>query len=138
MNHGYYDPRTPGHHALSEEEFEKACGGNLNSLVSSWCAYIGVERVKSATASVLSSPHFDACYPEPEGASYENLEYLTAVCRRTIMSCCAAWSWHLGSKAVRDCLQGILDQEWSGVQAIAELVVSQLVKADGEERKAVQ
>jgi hypothetical protein len=135
MPGGYYDPATPGHCVLNQEEFLKAFGGTLSGAIGCWCHYLGTEEVREVVWRLSSrwrESKGPQHYPRPFRWSFEDLN---KACETAIGSLCEGWEMVLGRAAVA---RELADQyedadQWKLRQQIALTFAAKFIEIDKQE-----
>ena len=143
MSGGYYDPTTPGHHELNEEEVYKVMTCTLSALMGSWGMYVGCDELRQIARRVayrverrdlVGKGWVDD--DEPRSTFAE----LKLVCEATLVACCQAWELRVGREAVAEELRRAVDddQRWFALHRQVAMGVSYLIEGDRQEAAAAK
>ena len=135
MTGGYYDPETPGHHAVDRDEFVKVFGGGLVAAMGCWNYYVGCDQTRATMDRVVSEvqrflKEFKA-QPSELSGRYDYLD-LREQCFRTLFSYCLSWAPVLGGPTLLAEIDVRLHDEsvWEQAQLLADAAVAYLIEID--------
>jgi len=144
MPGGYFDPATPGHHELNEEEFGKAMIGTLAGLMGAWATYVGCDELHRIVGRIARDYEAGQAGPPhpldlPDAAPW-SFEEMKNACHVTLVTCCAGWSAHVGRAAVAEELGRMVEDEshWERLRRQVAMAVGYMVECDRQAAEQVK